>query len=166
VVVLPGKRLHPSRELLAGVKQMLEPARMLTTRVHAVGPQYLSLRCRLTVVPQRGAHAESLRKAAIKRLGNFFDPLEGGADGKGWSFGGNIYVSELYRILSELPGIENVTPARDSQGALLDELIVEPGDSERIRRNSRGEIEAVILQPDELVEAKIDSADIVLPPHI
>ena len=166
VVVLPNKRLRPSRELLASVKQKLEPARMLTTRVHAVGPRYLSLRCRFTVVPQRGTHAEFLRKAAIKRLEGFFDPIEGGTDEKGWPFGGNIYLSELYRILSELPGIENVTPAKDSHGARLDELMVEPGDTARLRRNSRGEVEAVILQPDELVEAKVDSADITLPPHV
>jgi len=166
VVVLPEKRRHPSHELLASVRRTLEPARMLTTRVHAVALQFLNLRCRLTVVPQRGVHAETLRKSAIKRLTDFFDPLHGGLEGKGWPFGGNVYLSQIHRVLGELPGIESVLPVRDSHGAPLDELIVDADKADRIKRNSRGEIEAILLWPDELVEAKIDAADIALPHHV
>lgn len=165
IVVLPESGRHPSNELLTSVKQALEPARLLTTRIHIVGPKYLSLKCRVTIVPRRGTSAETLREAAIKRLKLFFDPREG-FDGKGWPFGRNVSVSDVYRVLSELPGIQSVMPVRDSSGVLLDELVVDPSASGRIKRNNRGEVEAVALQVDELVEAQIDRSDILLPPHV
>ncbi len=166
MVVIPESGRHPSRELLTSIRQALEPARLLTTRLHVVGPRYLSLKCRLAIVPRRGTPAEPLREAAIKRLKLFFDPREGWFDGKGWPVGGNGSVSDLYRVLGEVPGIQAVMPAKDSSGALLDELVVDPSASGRIKRNNRGEIEAIGLQADELVEAQIDRSDILLPPHV
>lgn len=167
MVVVPKNGSHPSDEMLRSVKQALEPARLLTTRVHSVGPRYISVKCRLTIVPHRGVPAEPLRESAIRRLNQFFDPLEGGIDGKGWPFGGNVYLSEIYRVLAELPGIDGVIPTRDSSGAPLDELIVEPIFLDRVIRNDRNEIDAVILRPDELLEAKkIERTDISTPPHV
>lgn len=166
VVVLPKNGTHPSKELLGIVKRTLEPARLLTTRVHVVGPRYVSLKCQLTIVPRRGTPAEVLRDEAVKRIMLFFDPLKGGRDEKGWPFGGDVFVSELYRVLGGLPGIESVMPTRDPRGRLLDELVVERSESGRLRRNNRGELEAVALQPDELVEARIDRGDISMLPHV
>jgi hypothetical protein len=56
-------------------------------------------------------------------------------------------------------------PTSDSSGKLLDELVVERGESGRLRRNNRDELEAVALQPGELVEARIDRGDISLLSH-
>lgn len=166
MVVIAKNGSDASAELLRRVKQALEPARLLTTRVHTVGPRYVAVKCRLTIVPRHGTPAEPLRESAIRRLNQFFDPLEGGIDGKGWPFGGNVYVSEIYRVLAALPGIDLVIPTRDSRGIPLDELIVEPVFSDRLKRNDRNEIDAVLLRPDELVEAKIDRSDISTPPHV
>jgi Baseplate J-like protein len=166
IVVVPDKGPHPSQELLARVKRALEPARLLTTRVHAVGPRYLSLSVRVTIVPRRGTPPEAVREAAMNRLKVFFDPLEGWFDGKGWPFGRNVYVSELYQVLGELQGIESVMPTRDSKGVLMDELLVDQSVIDRLRRNNRSEVEAVELWPDELVDARIERNDVSLPPHL
>jgi len=165
VVVVPEKGARPSLELMARVKRELEPARLLTTRLHVVGPQYLSLKCQFTIVPRPGTPAEGLKKAAVRRLKTFFDPHGGGLDGTGWPLGGSVYLSEIYRVLRDLPGTETVMPARDLNGAPLDEIVVEQSASGRVRRNYRGDIEAVLLRADELVEARIDSGDISLPHH-
>jgi hypothetical protein len=42
----------------------------------------------------------------------------------------------------------------------LDELFVGPADTARQIRNRLGELEAIDLQPDELVSAWVDAADI------
>lgn len=165
LVIVSDKTLEPSQELLAKVRRALEPARLLTTRLHVVGPKYLSLRLRVTIVPRPGTAPESVREDAIKRLKVFFDPLEGWFDGKGWPFGRNVYLSELYQLLGEVPGIESVMPTRDSTGVPMDELVVEKSLAERLKRNSRGEVEAVELWPDELVGARIERDDVSLPPH-
>jgi Baseplate J-like protein len=163
VVVLPENEAHPTPELLARIRLALEPARLLTTRLHVVGPGYLRVKCRLTIVARRGTAAEAAREAAIKRLKVFFDPRQGWFDGKGWPFGRSVSVSDVYRNLGELPGIQGVMPTRDPSGALLDELLVDPSASDRIRRNNRGEIESIVLRADELVEAEIDRGDISSP---
>jgi hypothetical protein len=165
LVIVPDKDSEPGRELLAKVRRALEPARLLTTRLHVVGPKYLSLSLRVTIVPRPGTPAESVRDEAIKRLQVFFDPLEGWFDGKGWPFGRNVYLSELYQLLGEVPGIESVIPTRDSTGAPMDELVVEQSLAVRLKRNSRGEVDAVELWPDELVEACIQRDDVSPPPH-
>jgi len=166
VVVLPDKGPYPSSALLGRIRQALEPARLLTTRLHFVGPRYLSLKCRFMIASRRGTPLEPLRDAAMERLKLFFDPRDGWFDGKGWPFGKNVSVSDLYRVLGELPGIQSVMPTRDSGGALLDELVVDPSAAERIKRNNRGEIETILLRADELVDAQIDRGDISPPPHV
>jgi hypothetical protein len=166
VVILGDAGSQPSHQLLANVKHELESARMLTTRVHVVGPRYLRLVIRITIAPQRGMPATRAQQAAIKRLQLFFDSRRGGLDEKGWQFGGNVYVSDIYRVLGNLPEIESVMPTRDSEGKVLGELGVEHAAADRLRHNSRGEIEAVVLLPDELVEAPTPNLEILLPAYI
>jgi Baseplate J-like protein len=161
VVILRERYLNPSRELLARIRQKLEPARLLTTRVHVVAPQYVTLGCRFTITPVRGVAAEVVRERAINRLNLFFDPYQGWLDGKGWPWGRSVYLSELYQVLGEINGVDSVSPTRDAQGVPQDEIVVKAFDAGRVKRNKHGEIEAVELHPDELIEASIDSAEIV-----
>jgi hypothetical protein len=162
VVVLAEGNLHPSRELLAKIRQALEPARLLTTRVHVVAPRYVKLGCRITITPIRGSPREALQETAVTRLKLFLDPHQGWFNGKGWPWGRNVYVSELYQVLSEIRGVDRVAPTRDSQGAPVDELVVDPSQSDRLKRNNREEIEAVELRPDELIDPQIGPADIAI----
>ncbi|MDF0664876.1 MAG: baseplate J/gp47 family protein [Nitrospira sp.] len=53
VVIVPagqGNTPQPTRELMQKVAADLEPRRLLTTRVHVVGPTYVTIRVRLTAV--------------------------------------------------------------------------------------------------------------------
>jgi hypothetical protein len=162
VVILSDRDLSPSGELLARIRQALEPARLLTTRVHVVAPRYVSLTCRFTITPVRGVSGEALRDEASKRLNLFLDPYQGWFDGKGWPWGRSIYLSELYQVMGEIRGVDSVGPTRDAQGVPQDEIVVESFDVDRVKRNERGDIEAIALRPDELIESSINAAEIVL----
>jgi predicted phage baseplate assembly protein len=162
IVVLAEGDLHPSHALLAKTRQALEPARLLTTRVHTVGPRYVPVSCRIAILPRRGTYAQALQEDAIQRLKLFLDPHRGGFDRKGWPWGRSVYLSELYQVLSEIAGVESVAPMRDAQGIPLDEIVVGSPHTNRVKRNQRGEIEAVELQPDELIEPLIGSEDVVI----
>jgi len=165
VVILSDRELNPSRELLARIRQTLEPARLLTTRVHVVAPRYVTLGCRFMITPVRGKSGESLLEEAVNRLNLFLDPYQGWLDKKGWPWGRSVYLSELYQVLGEIRGVDSVSPVRDERGLPQDEIIVEDFDTGRVKRNQRGEIEAVELHPDELIEPQIDSAEIVIASH-
>ncbi len=169
VVVVPkieAGRAQPSTELLQKVKNALEPARLLTTRVHVVKPRYVTVSVRVTLVIRRGAIRERVQASAVESLEHFFDPLEGGPDGGGWPFGRNVYVSEVYQLLAGVSGVDYVTKSVDPlTGETLEEVVVGPSEAERRKLNKLGWLEAIELRPDELVSAWIDKQDISLISH-
>jgi len=161
VVVVPNRRALPSAALLRTVRHALEPGRLLTVRIHVVPPRFVTCTVRLTLVPRPSVLAEQVQSAAIEALERFFDPLQGGFDGQGWPFGRSVYVSEIYQLLDKLDGVDYVTksrnPATDDE---MDELVVGPKHAGRIRCNEVGELEAIVLEPGELVNIWVDRADI------
>ena len=164
VVIVPGgegSRLVPTDDLLQVVADYLEPRRLITTRVHVVGPRYFSVGVRLTLVLKPDALEAAVRAEAVEALQKFLHPLTGGLDGRGWPFGRSVYVSEIYALLDMQPGVDYVTKTIDpATNQPLDELTA--ADPARLKRNALGELEAVEIQPDELVDAKIEPADITL----
>jgi hypothetical protein len=162
VIVVSDRRAQSSAALLRAVRHTLEPARLLTTRVHVVRPRFVTLSVRLTIVPEADADCESLPGEAVELIERYFDPLCGGHDGKGWPFGRYVYVSELYQLLDRLPGVDYIRKTRDSKGGEeLAELVVGPDDSGRLLW-SEGELEAIALNPDELVSVWVEPSDILI----
>ena len=163
VVILPGRRSHSSTALLRRVKHALEPARLLTTRIHVVRPRFVTVSVRLTIVPRRGTDPESVRDEAVARIEKFFDPLDGGFDGHGWPFGRDVYVSEVYQLVNQIPGVDHAMRSKHPDtGQLMDELIVAPAEEQRRRWNKLHELEAIDVLPDELVSVWIDQRDITV----
>jgi len=163
VVIVPARRAHPSTALLWEVKRDLDAARLVTTRIHVVRPRFVTVSFAVTLTPRPGADPAKLRRDAVDKLEKFFDSHQGGVDGKGWPFGRSVYVSELYRLLDEMPGVDYVSRSRDIQtGAEIPELIVAPAEQARLRRDSQGGLEAIELRPDELVSVWIEESDITI----
>ncbi|HSN77448.1 MAG TPA: baseplate J/gp47 family protein, partial [Anaerolineae bacterium] len=106
-------------------------------------------------------YEETARISAVRALKQFFDPLAGGEDGKGWPFGRNVFVSEMYQLLDTLPSIDYVTKTNDPQspGTPLDEFTAEAG---RLLRNEQGALVAVKLQPDELIDSQRMTFDLTI----
>ena len=56
--------------------------------------------------------ADSFRKAIVNQaedvLHYYLNPYTGGPEGKGWPFGKQLHVSEIYQILQHIPGVEYV----------------------------------------------------------
>ncbi len=140
----------PDQALLQAVRDYLEPRRLLTTRVHVMGPRYVSLGVCMDMVPRSDRLEDRVREEALAALTGFLHPLQGGPDGTGWPFGRPVYVSEIYDLLDRLPSVDHVKrPLRDK--ALTDELVVEATDKQRLLRNAAGELVAVRLTKGELV---------------
>jgi hypothetical protein len=158
VLIVPSTRTRPSGELLHKVRHILEPARLITTRVHVVAPRIAPVGVRIMLVAGKGIVPASVQPAAIAALEKFLDPLEGGPDGSGWPFGRAVYVSEVYQVLTRIPGVQSVSPGVDpATGRSFDELVADAG---RLIRNRAGELEAIRLQPDELPGARLNPPDI------
>lgn len=144
---------RPDLPLIEAVRNYLEPRCLLTTRVKVAAPRYLELRVRVTLTLKADALEAEVRDRAIQALQRFLHPLEGGPEAKGWPFGRNVYVSEIYALLDQLPGVDFVTKTGD-----FDELITDP--TRRILTDPGNELMAVEIQPDELIDYQIKSNDI------
>jgi hypothetical protein len=91
----------PSDELKDTVKKYLENYRLLTTKINVVDPQYVSIYIELTLILKEDAKITGLESKIRDKLEAFFNPLT-------WPFGRDVYVSEIYELLDQLPEVDFV----------------------------------------------------------
>jgi hypothetical protein len=143
-------------DIIESVKGYLEPRRLLTTHLHVVGPYYVKVAVKTTIAllpderlpDEQGTDIADRLVQAVKK---FFHPLEGGSDAKGWPFGRNVFVSEIYELLDRLPGVDYV--------ASVD---LTTNDPTRIIKSDDDELVGVEVKPYELVSAQITTADVTM----
>jgi hypothetical protein len=139
-------------DVLTTVATYLEPRRLLTARVHVVGARTVPVHVRVTVRLMPDALESQVRPLAVNALETFFDPIIG-RDGSGWPLGRNVYVSEIYRLLDTLAGVDFVRRTTDpTTSKELDELTTTAALTDRIVRNGTGDLVGIALDPDELVD--------------
>jgi uncharacterized phage protein gp47/JayE len=117
LVIVPqgqGSKLLPSAELIRDVNNYLETrafaglSQSIPSRINVIGPGYIPVAVEAQIVPRDLDDAQLVKQQAIAALNQFFHPLTGGPEGKGWVFGRDVYVSEVCRILEEVPGVSYV----------------------------------------------------------
>lgn len=166
--------------LLKAVGSYLEPKRLLTNRLHIVEPRYLTIQVQIMLVLKPGSKAgkvediEDLKKQdskndsvlyqVVKALEDFFSPLlKDGSGWKGWAFGRSIYVSEIYELLDRQSSVDYVTPIKDKDGKLQDEIVIvsqNNRDDNQRKQISNGALSAVKVYEDELVKLQIKKENI------
>ncbi|NEO31313.1 MAG: hypothetical protein F6K36_12945 [Symploca sp. SIO3C6] len=99
-------------EIISKVQEYLESRLLLTTRLQVVEPQYLNLKLEVTVVSLPDIKEQEIQAKAKDNIANFLAPLVGGKEASGWPFGRNLFVSEIYQLLDQLPGIDYVTSVK------------------------------------------------------
>ncbi|MHC5258231.1 hypothetical protein ACYSUO_10115 [Streptomyces sp. UC4497] len=110
IVVVPDRPYDPApaptRELTDALYREMTRHRLLTTRVHVIGPTYVPVSVHVTVAAAtgRGLYGADVEEA----LRRFLGPLRGGADGSGWRFGRPLYASEVYQLIEGLDGVDHV----------------------------------------------------------
>ncbi|XHX78796.1 MAG: baseplate J/gp47 family protein [Stenomitos frigidus ULC029] len=100
-------------DICAAVQSDLEPRCLLTTHLHVVAAQFRKLQITTTVVPLPDIRDNVLRPSVQKALKQFLAPLTLN-DQPNWPFGRNVFVSEIYQLLDQLPGVDYVYTANDN----------------------------------------------------
>jgi predicted phage baseplate assembly protein len=161
VVILPHRDPQPPidlPELITAVKNSLTPKLLLTTRLHVVGPRFLTVEIKnVNVISLPDEVEETLKQRIIDAVNDFLDPLTGGDDGNGWPFGRNVFVSELYSLIDQLPGVDFVKTDKTEPGSSITLTSPTPG---RLITNSDGKLVGVEVKPYELVKAQIAANDV------
>lgn len=111
VIVVPdgdAPNPMPGEATLAAVAAYLDTARLMTTEVHVVAPKYRLIRIQADLTCRRNADFSLVRAAVERRLNAYLHPLTGGRDGLGWPFGGEVYFSDIYRLILDTPDVERI----------------------------------------------------------
>ena len=110
----------------------LDERRLLTTRLDIRPPayQWVAVQVQLRAAP--GVDTRLLEAETLARLYRFLNPLTGGPDGEGWSFGRSLFISDVYQCLQGIPNVQFVRsvemfaarPDGSPQGSAVESLEV------------------------------------------
>ena len=109
----PNVRMEPSEleldeRLKETVRAYLDTRRLLTTRLDVTQPAYYWISTRVRLRVSGNADEEKVKAAVSERLFEFINPITGGGDSKGWQFGRDLFVSDIFACLQTVPGIDFV----------------------------------------------------------
>lgn len=105
---IPADQLSPPPEVLQEVQRYLDERRLLTTVVQLAQPEYRWVRVQARIKARPEADRDAVQREALARLFRLLNPLVGGSAGTGWSFGRDLYISEVYAVLQATPGVEYI----------------------------------------------------------
>lgn len=111
VIVVPATsdaRPTPSVTLLGEVEEHLRAHMTPTADVAVVGPLYVRVDVIADVALRTTERAGEIEDAIRSALSQFLHPLSGGRNGAGWDFGRQPVLSDLYAVISAVPGVDHV----------------------------------------------------------
>ena len=152
VIILPSAEAESDIEDLKNdVQAYLQPRLLLTTRSHVVAPFYVDVTVKTTVVPLPDQYEADVKSSVIASVKTFLDPHHGGEGGTGWPFGRDVFASELYTLIDELPAVDFVSA-----------LSLVPTPADRVMHRDDGKLIGVSVKPHELVRAHITADDVTV----
>ena len=124
-------RLDPSTR--AAVLRYLDERRLLTTSLTVDDAPIMGVSIDAYVQIHPTADPDRVRAAIERRLYRFLHPTLGWTDGRGWPFGRDLSIYDLYGLIQGVPGVLFVASVRifpiqeGSRGAAVDRLTLAAG---------------------------------------
>jgi predicted phage baseplate assembly protein len=103
---LDPKELEPDSEDLKKLDTYLNDRRLLSTRMDIRGPAYRWVSVKVQLRASPGVPNDDVEAAVLARLYKFLNPLTGGQNGTGWSFGRELFISDVYQSLQGIPDVQ------------------------------------------------------------
>jgi predicted phage baseplate assembly protein len=100
--------LEFSEDVRQTIQSYLDERRLLSTSLEVTQPAYQWVETEVRFRVSQHFDFEKVREAVEAKLFAFINPLTGGADGKGWPFGRDLFVSDVMAVLLTVPGVHFV----------------------------------------------------------
>lgn len=103
---------EPSYELKQEVMAYLQeraPSSIESGRISVIPPDYLPVGVSAQVTATQVDQSGSVKLLVVAALNQFFHPLYGGPDGRGWPFGRGVYLSDVATVLDGVAGVDHTT---------------------------------------------------------
>jgi predicted phage baseplate assembly protein len=104
--------LVPSDDVLERITEYLDERRAVGARLLVEPPFYQGVTVVAQLTARARSRADDVRADALAALYRYIDPLTGGMDGRGWTFGRAARSGEIYSVLQRIPGVEIVDDVR------------------------------------------------------
>ena len=104
----PAENPMPSEGTLRTVCAYLDVRRLLTTELYVVPPTYQLARVNVDITAVDGADTAAIKEGVTSALHDYFHPLTGGDDGRGWPFGGTVRFSRVFQRVFTVPNVESI----------------------------------------------------------
>ena len=107
----------PTPELVETVENYIEERASgflldaLSPKINVVGPGYIQVSVEADVAYKNISEARQVEQRIRTALAGFLNPLTGGPDGTGWTFGRNVFISEIYEVIENVEGVDYVAGA-------------------------------------------------------
>ncbi len=183
VIIAPRRCLEAEKHemLLTKVRNYLKPRCLLTTSLHVVAPKYLYITVRASITTQTGADKDEVECSVRTNVQRYFGSGIGeGPHAQGWPFGRPFYLSEAIALIDRIDGVDYVNQievmhlsndmemyetkhtsvgirtgvhssiGKDTYLGAAMEL-----GNPRLARNEMGELDAVLLNPWELLHVNV-----------
>lgn len=100
----------PTQQLIREIKTYLfaRTSTHLTSQINLIGAKYIRIGVEAYVSFSSIAEAKAIEGRIIDNLKQFFHPLKGGTEKKGWDFGRSVYISEVYEVIEKTEGVDYV----------------------------------------------------------
>jgi len=114
IIVIPGGEKDkpiPSLTLRKTVEKHIKKRSLNLIppeRVEVEKPSYMEVSITAVVVPDSMDVAVPLEKEILKRMKKFLHPLTGGPEGRGWDFGRDVHISDVYALLEGIKDVDHV----------------------------------------------------------
>lgn len=112
VLPLPGATAsaspQPSQGQMDALLGFLDARRIVTTRLHVAGPWYVPVGVSVVVARRPDVRDADVQAGVRAALANFLALLPT-ASSQGWAFGRDVFISEVYDVLEQVPGLDFAT---------------------------------------------------------
>lgn len=106
------EQLQIPKPLTELVRRYLDERRLLTTQLLIEEPLYVWVSAQVNVQVKPRLDVIMVREEIERRLYRFLNPLYGGPEGKGWPFGRDLFVADIYSLVAGVEGVDYVADAR------------------------------------------------------
>jgi predicted phage baseplate assembly protein len=103
---LDPNQLKLNEDDIVALTNYLDERRLLTVRLDVRPPAYYWVSVKVQLRPSPGVPQAEVQSEVLSRLNRFINPLTGGPDGKGWQFGRDLFVSDVYQSLQGIPNVQ------------------------------------------------------------
>ncbi len=97
--------LELQTELHDTIKAYLDERRLLSTQLEVTAPTYIWVETEVRFSVAQHYEFEKVKTEVENKLFDFINPLIGGQDGSGWTYGRDLVVGDVMAVLSQIPGV-------------------------------------------------------------